>query len=71
MNIEGQTIGERIRSVRNLHGVSMHDLLKVVGRPKTDQSWLSRIESGEREISVKDLKAIAVHFKVSIDELVP
>ena len=71
MNIEGQTVGERIRSVRNLYGVSMHDLLKAIGRPKTDQSWLSRIESGEREISVKDLKAIAVHFKVSIDKLVP
>ena len=69
--IEGRTIGERIRNARNRCGISMHVLLKLLDRPKTDQSWLSRIESGEREIRAKDLKAIATHVLVSVDDLIP
>lgn len=71
IDIEGRTVGERIQNIRNQHCMSQHDLLKTLGRPKSDQSWLSRIESGEREILAKDLKTIAVYFKVLIDDLIP
>ena len=72
MSIEGQTIGERIRAIRTLHGVTQCGILKIIGRPKqSSQSWIARIESGEAHISARELKMIAVHFKVSVDDLIP
>jgi hypothetical protein len=69
--IEGQTVGARVKFLRELRKTSQHDLLKAMDRPKSHQAWLSRIEDGERNMSVEDLKKVAFFFDVSIDELVP
>lgn len=69
--IEGQTVGERVRFLREMGKISQHDLLKAMNRPKSHQAWLSRIEDGTRNLSVDDLKRVAFFFDVSIDELVP
>lgn len=69
--IEGSTIGERIRNLRESRGATQFDLLKIVDRKRTSQSWIARVESGEKNIWACDLKKIAVHFGVSVDELIP
>ncbi len=69
--IEGQTVGARIKSAREARHMSQHKLLIELGRPKSDQSWLSRVEDDERDVSVALLKKISKALVVSIDELVP
>lgn len=69
--VPGQTIGERLRFLREAHNVTQHKLVEVLGRPKSAQNWYSRVESGERKISVVDLKKLANFYQVSLDELVP
>jgi ribosome-binding protein aMBF1 (putative translation factor) len=69
--IEGKTVGERIRFLRDRDGVSQHDILKVLSRPRSHQSWLSRVEDGEKHLSVADLKTLARFFDVHLDQLVP
>lgn len=70
-SIPGQTIGERLRFVREKNATTHHDVLRVLDRPKSHQSWYSRVESGEKSIPVVDLKRLAVFYGVSIDQLVP
>lgn len=70
--IEGNTIGERIRNLRQSRNVSQHDIcIKVLGRLRSSQSWFARIEMGEGRISAEDLKRIATHLLVSVDDLIP
>jgi hypothetical protein len=71
IKIEGQTVGERVKFLRESNGTSQHDLLKAIGRPKEHQAWLARAESGERKFQIGDLRRIAFFYDVLIDDLVP
>lgn len=70
-SIPGNTIGERLRNIREARNVSQHKLMEVLGRPKSGQTWYSRVENGERRISVEELKKLADFYRVSIADLVP
>jgi transcriptional regulator with XRE-family HTH domain len=71
MNISGNTIGERLRSIREYHCVSQHQIMKILGRPKSGQSWYSRVENGERRINTTELQKLADFYRVPIASLTP
>jgi SOS-response transcriptional repressor LexA len=60
-------VGELVRSLRLRRGMSQFDLADVVG---IDNSYLSRIESGERRPSPKILKKFAEVLHYSYDDLI-
>lgn len=65
--MDNKTIGRRIRSFRNLRGLSQAE---VASKLKMDPGGYSRVESGETEISVKRLSDLAGILEVSIEQLV-
>lgn len=69
--IEGKTIGARLKSLRIRRGTTQHEILKLLDRPKSSQSWYSLVETDEKKMSIEDLKTLAHFYGVSLDELVP
>ncbi|MBP7156468.1 MAG: helix-turn-helix transcriptional regulator [Flavobacteriales bacterium] len=65
--MDNKTIGRRIRSFRNLRGLSQAE---VAGKLKMDPGGYSRLESGESEVSVKRLSDLASVLDVSLEQLV-
>jgi transcriptional regulator with XRE-family HTH domain len=56
-------IGADIRAVRRVRGATLGDLARAVGR---SVGWLSQVERGLTEPSVRDLDRIADHLGVNI-----
>lgn len=69
--IEGKTIGARLKCLRVRRGTTQHEILNLLDRPKSSQSWYSRVEEDEKKMSAADLKTLARFYGVSLDELVP
>lgn len=69
--IEGKTIGARLKSLRVRRGTTQHEILKLLDRPKSSQSWYSLVETDEKKMPIEDLKTLARFYGVSLDELVP
>lgn len=69
--IEGKTIGARLKSLRVRRGTTQHEILKVLDRPRSSQSWYSLVETDEKKMPIADLKTLARFYGVSLDELVP
>lgn len=59
----GKQIGDDIRALRKGRGQTLKDLADAVGR---SLGWLSQIERGQTEPSVRDLGLIADHFGINI-----
>ncbi|OYU37525.1 MAG: XRE family transcriptional regulator [Pseudorhodobacter sp. PARRP1] len=59
----GRQIGEDIRALRKSRSLTLKDLALAIGR---SLGWLSQIERGQTEPSVRDLGLIADHFGISI-----
>lgn len=55
--------GSDIRAIRRSRGMTLQDLAGAVGR---SPGWLSRIERGHAEPSIRDLEQIAALFGVNI-----
>jgi len=70
-SIEGKTIGARLKCLRVRRGTTQHEILKLLDRPKSSQSWYSRVEEDEKKMSAADLKTLARFYGVSLDELLP
>jgi ribosome-binding protein aMBF1 (putative translation factor) len=70
-NIVGDTIGVRVKFLRESKGLTQWQLLALLGRPKSHQGWISRIEDDDAKFNPSDLKLIAQIFGVTIDELIP
>lgn len=60
-------VGERLRALRRAAGRTLVDLAADTGISK---STLSRLESGERRLTVDQLAALADVYGVSLDDLV-
>lgn len=56
-------IGEDIRALRKARGLTLQDLASAVGR---SLGWLSQVERGQAEPSVRDLGRIADVFGINI-----
>ncbi len=67
MGPSGLRVGERIRDLRQSHGLTLHQLaerLVSLDRP-IDLSALAKIEKGQRRVDVDDLVALALALRVS------
>src|SRR4051812_50161385 len=61
----GETIGERLKRLRLERGYSQREL----AAPGVSYAYISRIEAGTRQPSVKALRRLAVKLNVSADYL--
>ena len=61
----GETIGERLKRLRLERGLSQREL----AAPGVSYAYISRIEAGTRQPSVKALRRLAVKLSVSADYL--
>ena len=66
MEIDYQSLGKRIKHFREKNGLSQYDLSDKTG---ISRSYLSRIESGQYNLSLDYLVLIANELKVPIGEL--
>lgn len=57
---------ERLRDIRRTSGLTQIEVAKALKKP---QSFVSKIESGERRLDPIELKRIAQLYKVSVDWL--
>src|SRR5919108_3970048 len=60
-----ETIGQRIRRLRLKRGLSQRQLAV----PGVGYAYISRIENGDREPSLKTLRKLARRLGVSVEEL--
>ena len=61
------SIGNRIRQIRDLLQYTQAALAERIGRSR---AWLANIESGRRDIKLKDAAVIARTLGISLDTLV-
>jgi transcriptional regulator with XRE-family HTH domain len=61
-----ESIGMRVRALREERGYSQEQLAEVLGLNK---SAISRVESGQRGLAVQELAAVAPFLGVSVDEV--
>ncbi|WP_312098447.1 helix-turn-helix transcriptional regulator [Niallia sp.] len=58
-------VGELIRKIRKDHKVSMTDLALAL---ETTQPRLSRVETGEQDISIRFIEQFCDYFDIPLDE---
>ncbi|HHV93565.1 MAG TPA: helix-turn-helix transcriptional regulator [Firmicutes bacterium] len=61
-------LGERIRTFREKRGLTLQE---VASRSGLSRSYLSEIENGKKQPSVKTLEALAAALNVALDALLP
>lgn len=64
--LEAEDLGRRIAEMRNERGLSQRELADLIS---LDASAVSRIESGARGLSARELIVLAKAFDVSPDEV--
>lgn len=60
-----QTVGKRIRELRNKLGVSQEELAAMV---ELDRTYITSVESGKRNISIVNIEKLAKALNVSLAE---
>jgi transcriptional regulator with XRE-family HTH domain len=60
-------IGVNIKRLREQRGMKQNEIADLIGMHRSNYS---KIESGQREISIAALDKIAQYFNISLDELV-
>jgi transcriptional regulator with XRE-family HTH domain len=61
------SVGQRIRNLRKIQGLTQEELGERVQQP---QSYIGAIERGEKNISLETLERIANALKVRVEELI-
>ena len=61
-----ETLGKRIRELRNKLGLSQEQFALLIDM---DRTYLASVESGKRNISLVNIKKIADGFNISLSEL--
>ena len=59
-------LGNRVRSLRHARGWTQVEMAEMLG---VDRSYLSEIETGKKDPSLRVLKTIADGFKLSLAQL--
>lgn len=62
----GKEVGQKVREIRQRRGLSQDDLAAMTG---LEHSYISYIESGKRNPTLKTLHRIADALKVQLSEL--
>jgi transcriptional regulator with XRE-family HTH domain len=60
-------LGQRIRKARHLRGLTLEQLARMT---ETDKGYLSRIENGKMEPTLKRLRSIAKHLDIPPSRLI-
>lgn len=60
-------IGHNIKRLREDRGIKQHEIADLIGMHRSNYS---KIENGQREISITALDKIASYFNITLDELV-
>ena len=60
-------IGDNIKRLREDRGIKQQEIADLIGMHRSNYS---KIESGQREISITSLDKIATFFGITIDELI-
>ena len=60
-------IGQNIKRLREDRGIKQNEIADLIGMHRSNYS---KIENGQREISIAAIDKIANYFNISIDELV-
>ena len=60
-----QTVGKRIRELRNKLGVSQEELAAIV---ELDRTYITSVERGKRNISIVNIEKLAKALNVSLAE---
>jgi transcriptional regulator with XRE-family HTH domain len=58
-----ELLGTRVRSLRRKHGWTQVEMAELLG---VDRSYLSEIETGKKDPSLRVLKTIADGFKLTL-----
>ena len=61
---EYKIIVQKLKKARQSAGLKQNEVAKKLGKP---QSYISKIESGERRIDIVELKQLAKIYKKSLD----
>jgi transcriptional regulator with XRE-family HTH domain len=61
---EHRTLVEKLKKARKESGLDQRDVAKLLG---VSQSYISKMESGQRRIDIVQLKAFAKVYKKQID----
>lgn len=61
------SIGDHIKQIREQRNIKQQEIADLIGMHRSNYS---KIESGQREISVTALDKIAAYFDLTIDEIV-
>ena len=59
------TLGNRVRSLRRQRGLTQVEMAEMLG---VDRSYLSEIENGKKDPSLRVLKTLAEGFKLSLSQ---
>jgi len=60
-------IGSNIKRLREQRGIKQHEIADLIGMHRSNYS---KIENGQRDISIAAIEKVAKFFNLSIDELV-
>lgn len=60
--------GQKLRELRRLHGETMQQAIDASG-VKMKQSTYSRVELGQRALSLPDATKLAAHFDTTVDKI--
>ena len=61
-----ETLGQRIRELRNNKGISQEKFALSIGM---DRTYFASVEAGKRNISIVNIEKIASGLEVSLSEL--
>lgn len=59
---------EKLKKAREDSGLNQNDVAKKLGRT---QSYISKIESGQRKVDIVQLQELAVVYKKKINDFLP
>jgi putative transcriptional regulator len=62
-----ERFGEKLRTLRERHGMSLRDLAEALGYPS--HGYIGNLESGRRKPSLEMAFKIAKLFNVSVEQL--
>jgi transcriptional regulator with XRE-family HTH domain len=64
---EYKTVIRKLREVREAAGLTQQEVAEKLVKP---QSYISKIERGERRLDIIELSKIAKFYKISLDSLI-
>jgi transcriptional regulator with XRE-family HTH domain len=65
-----QRFGEKLRTLRTQHGLTVRGLSVALGYKESNHSYISEAETGKRTPKLEFVLKVAQFFNVSVDQLV-